>query len=88
MARPNTDISVHRYFFEIQGTKVKEAIHTLLKKDNLNEDDIQVVKRLVEVCEALAHVDAYMAEVNRLRGNGARRQEGCSSDCRQEEQGR
>lgn len=78
MARPITDISVYRYFFETQGMKVKEAISALLKKDSLNDGDIQAVKGLVELYEALAHVDAYMVEVNRLRGNGAQRQEGCS----------
>ena len=86
MARPNTDISIHRYFFEIQKMKVKEAMSALLKKDSLNDGDIQAAKGLVEVYDALAHVDAYMAEVNRLRENGARRQEEYSSDCHQEQQ--
>lgn len=72
MPRPDREISVHRYFFEAQAMEVKKAIERMIKKDSLNDDDIQAVKGLVQVYETLTNLS---------KKTGERRQEDCSSTC-------
>lgn len=53
--RPNSKIEMHKCFFEQQGLKVKEAIAHLMQKNSLNDADIQAVKCLLDVYDALTN---------------------------------
>lgn len=55
MARPNTDVSVHRCFFIKHEQKTKEALIILLQKESLDDDDIQAIKILTETLEAMVN---------------------------------
>lgn len=53
--RPNFKIEMHKCFFEQQGAKVKETIMLLTQKNSLNDADIQAVKCLLDVYDALTN---------------------------------
>lgn len=55
MARPNTDVSVHRCLFIKHEQKTKEALIILLQKESLDDDDIQAIKILTETLEAMVN---------------------------------
>ena len=55
MAKPNTDVSVHRCFFIKHEQKAKEALIILLQKESLDNYDIQAIKILTEMLEAMVN---------------------------------
>ena len=55
VAKPDTNVSVHRCFFIKHEQKAKEALMILLNKESLNDDDIQAIKVLTEILEAMVN---------------------------------
>lgn len=53
MAQPNRDITIHRSFFDNCRHGIKVAMQEIAKKENLNANDIQALRILGDVYEAM-----------------------------------
>ena len=50
---PERTIVIHKEYLPYQTDRIKEAIHLLTAKDRLNDGDIQAIRKLLDVCDAL-----------------------------------
>lgn len=83
MARMKRHLCVHYYFFVVEAMKVKWAIESVLKKDRLDDGDIQAVKTLTELYEELSNQAKrtdLITEPNPSRGTAPQHQAECGND--------
>lgn len=88
MARMKRHLCVHYYFFVVEAMKVKWAIENVLKKDRLDDGDIQAVKTLTELYEELSNQAKrrdFIAGPNPSRGTDPQHQAECGSGSHQDQ---